>query len=273
MRLDKCGFCFPKIEKAKCLNCGRCDSVCPHLNIKSFDNVSRVLYSAKHKDENIRLTGSSGSVFYALAKSHIDMNNGLVVAAGFDSELQLRHQIVNSIQDVVPLMKSKYIQSSTIGIFKTIKSLLNDDMSVLFVGTPCQCQALINFVPEQQRGRLTVVDFVCHGVPSQDLFNRCINRYKKQHNCRVIDVSFREKDGERMRTFLIRSIDNITGQEITWRGEPSEWSYYNGFLDHTTFRPSCFKCQFKSINRSSDLTLGDFWGLESINPDIKDVND
>lgn len=266
------GFAFPKIDETKCIHCCQCDSVCPHLNAKCSKKNCGKLYSAKHKNEKIRLAGSSGSVFYALAKLVINRDNGFIVAAGFDSELQLRHMVVNMMQDVIPLMKSKYIQSSTKGIYKRIKSLLDDNVSVLFVGTPCQCQAVINYVPAPLHERLTVVDFVCHGVPSQDLFNRCIESYENQHNCKVIDVSFREKDSTRMRSFLIKSIDNNSGQETSWRGEPHEWSYYNGFLDHTTFRPSCFHCQFKKIGRNSDLTLGDFWGLDKICRGLNDFN-
>ena len=170
MQIGRGGFGFPKIDETRCLKCGLCDLVCPYLKSECSRDLRSELYSAKHKDEMIRLAGSSGSVFYALAQSHIDKNHGVVVAAGFDFELQLRHKAVRTILDVIPLMKSKYIQSSTIGIYNKIESLLNDRVPTLFVGTPCQCQALLNFVPEHHREQLTVVDFVCHGVPSQDLF-------------------------------------------------------------------------------------------------------
>lgn len=35
-------------------------------------------------------------------------------------------------------------------------------------------------------------------------------------------------------------------------------------------RPSCHSCQFAYTNRISDFTIGDFWGIEKVIPDIKD---
>ena len=35
-------------------------------------------------------------------------------------------------------------------------------------------------------------------------------------------------------------------------------------------RPSCHNCQFSSTNRISDFTIGDFWGVERVIPDIID---
>lgn len=272
LRQGKGGFLFPVIDNDKCTHCGRCDCICPHLIRGGQHNEVKDLYSAKHKDERVRLNGSSGSVFYALAKSHIEHNNGIVIAAGFNVELQLHHQSVKKVEDIAPMMKSKYIQSSTIGIYKEVKSLLKESIPVLFVGTPCQCQAVMNSVSTQHKELLTIVDFVCHGVPSQDLFNRWKSMYENQHDCRVVGVSFREKGDKHIRSFQIDRIDNNTKQLFSHRGLPPEWSYYNGFLDHTTFRPSCFNCHFKTEDRISDITLGDFWGLESINSGIKDFN-
>jgi len=266
------GFCFPVIDVNKCVNCGLCERVCPYLRAVFQNYTCQELFCAKHKDEKTRLIGSSGSVFYALAKSHIESKKGVVVASGFDSGLQLRHQIVKTIEDVIPLMKSKYIQSSTIGIFRKVKSLLNDMVPILFVGSPCQCQAVINYVSQEQRDLLTLVDFVCHGVPSQDLFDRWKGLYERQHDCHVVRVSFREKDDKYVRYFKIMGVNNKTKEPFSHKGLPQDWSYYNGFLDHTIFRPSCFNCRFKSINRVSDITLGDFWGLELVNSDIKDFN-
>lgn len=34
--------------------------------------------------------------------------------------------------------------------------------------------------------------------------------------------------------------------------------------------PSCYKCKFKSMNRPSDITLGDCWGIENIIPEMYD---
>jgi hypothetical protein len=40
--------------------------------------------------------------------------------------------------------------------------------------------------------------------------------------------------------------------------------YFTLFLRNIILRPSCYACNFKGANRKSDLTLGDFWGMEQI---------
>lgn len=267
------GFNYPIVDESKCVRCGKCETVCPYYNYDNTKGKNQVLYSAKHLDDQIRHEGSSGSVFYALAYHQIVEKCGSVAGAGFDSDLQLKHKLITSIEEIPILMKSKYIQSDCVGIYSGIKKDLDNGVPVLFVGTPCQCQAILNSVTRDQRELLTIVDFVCHGVPSQDLFNRCISRFEAEYNCRVNSVSFREKDGKNVRTFLIKGVNNTTGEDVIKTGLPQEWSYYNGFLDHTTFRASCFNCQFKKVERSSDITLGDFWGLDKECPDIKDIVD
>ena len=39
-----------------------------------------------------------------------------------------------------------------------------------------------------------------------------------------------------------------------------EW-YLDTFLDGYTYRDSCYKCKFACLQRVSDITIGDFWGL------------
>ena len=43
-------------------------------------------------------------------------------------------------------------------------------------------------------------------------------------------------------------------------------TFYQPFL----LRPSCHKCPFTSLNRVSDITIGDLWGWEKAAPDMND---
>ena len=42
------------------------------------------------------------------------------------------------------------------------------------------------------------------------------------------------------------------------------------FLKNICLRPSCHDCRFKDINRNSDITIGDFWGVENVLPELDD---
>ena len=39
--------------------------------------------------------------------------------------------------------------------------------------------------------------------------------------------------------------------------------YFKYFMRHTLYQPACFECNYSGANRVGDITLGDFWGLES----------
>lgn len=267
----KDGFLYPYVDNKLCVNCRKCEQVCPRINPANCQ-FTGVLYSAKHIDSSIRSEGSSGSVFFALAKRQILKFKGFVVGAIFTSKFQLSHQIVDNLSSVRPMMKSKYIQSRTIGIYKAVKHLAQLGNKVLFVGTPCQCNAMYNYLFENERDNVLIVDFVCHGVPSQNLFDKSILLFENKNKCKISNISFREKDKEHVRLYSIRYEDCNTGKTHEIRGLPNQWAYYNGFLDHTTFRASCFNCQFKKKERCSDLTLGDFWGLNKILNKCTDYN-
>ena len=42
------------------------------------------------------------------------------------------------------------------------------------------------------------------------------------------------------------------------------------FLQNISLRKSCYSCKFKGINRNSDITMGDLWGIKNILPHITD---
>jgi len=43
-----------------------------------------------------------------------------------------------------------------------------------------------------------------------------------------------------------------------------------GFLKNLYLRPSCYDCKFKTLNRQSDITLADFWGIQNVLPKFDD---
>ena len=42
-----------------------------------------------------------------------------------------------------------------------------------------------------------------------------------------------------------------------------ESKFMKMYLSDMYLRPSCYKCHFKGIERESDITLGDFWGVNN----------
>ena len=46
--------------------------------------------------------------------------------------------------------------------------------------------------------------------------------------------------------------------------------FFNLYLTHLSYRPSCFECPFRTCKRLSDFTIADCWGIEIVNPDFDD---
>ena len=266
---DRDGFAMPKVDKDTCINCGLCENVCPTLNhqVKSYEDQK--CYAVYHKDDEIRAEGSSGSVFFALAELIIQKQGGAVYGAAFDENLQLHHIRATDMAGVRLQMKSKYIQSDTTGIYKQVLADLQEGREVLFVGTPCQCQALHNMTAAKLRERLLLADIICHGVPSQSLFNKSIQQFEKKNKCKVTSFSFRKKTKESLRNYKL-TYTTADGNTLTKVGDLDEIPFCVGYFNHWSIRNSCYACMHRGVERAADVTLGDFWGMKEIHPELED---
>ena len=173
MDTDEVGFVFPYINTDLCSECGLCLKKCPVMNHNNEKDLNHKFYVAYAKDEAVRFNGSSGGMFGLIAKKLID-NSGVVYGAAFDKELKLKCTRATTEKELLPLYKSKYIQSNLGESFLEIKNELEKGKQVLFTSTPCQVYALKLYLNKEYNNLFTV-DFVCHGVPSQELFDKCRN--------------------------------------------------------------------------------------------------
>lgn len=261
-KTDGEGFYYPEVNTS-CIDCGLCRKICPELNVTkpSFDEEQQYI-ACLDKDRESRDKGSSGGIFGLLATNL--MSKGYeVCGAAFDEKLQLKHYFAKDVESVERLKKSKYLQSDCSTVYAQIKKQLQVGKKVMFVGAPCQCNALINVVKCKLDG-LFLVDFACHGVPSQELFDKCIKYYEEKHECKVEGYSFRHKPRRYSspQNFLlnIKKDGYVFQQAGSYYKEP----FYCGFQKYTTLRPSCYSCQWANTDRVADITLADFWGIEAV---------
>lgn len=256
---EKGGFKFSSVEETLCVLCGKCYSVCP-IETHQKHTEEQHLYAAYSTDISARNRGSSGGIFELLA-NHF-MNQGYYVCgAAFDGN-KLKHCIVAPDGDIKPLLKSKYVQSDTEGIYKKITELLKNGEKVFFCGTPCQVSALVNSTTDIVRQRLFIADIICHGVPSQKMFDGYISALEKKHGGEISDFSFRVKDNRFKHAHGYSYKVSKKGKMSTVNGIYTDSSYYNAFKNYLMFRESCYDCQYATLQRVSDITLADFWGIE-----------
>lgn len=254
------GFRYSIVDASKCVSCGKCYEVCPAENYKKNNTETQKLFAAYAKDSVVQNNGSSGGVFELLA-NYFRAQSYYICAAAFDS-LTLKHILVSPEGNIRPLLKSKYIQSDTRGIYKNISGLLQKGEKVFFCGTPCQVSALINFIPNSMRDNLFTADIICHGVPSQKIFDDYVLSLEKKHNGKVSDFSFRIKDNQYKHAHGFSYKVTKNGKTSVVNGIYTGSSYYNAFKKYLIFRNSCYSCQYATLQRTSDITLADFWGIE-----------
>lgn len=263
MQEDSEGFKYPAIDKSKCIDCGLCCKVCP-LD-KKLENViaAAASFACTAKDENFAKQSSSGGVFPLLTNMFAEQQ-AVIYGAAFDNNWKVKHIRVNDIDELKKLYTSKYVQSDMGDSFKQVKHDLDIGKEVLFAGTPCQVAGLKSYLSKEYNN-LTTVDFICHGVPSPAVWRSYIKEKAVNLNSKIIDISFRnKKDGWKNYAFMFKTRD---GNEIYERAGDN--IYMQGFLKDLYLRPSCYDCKFKTLNRASDITLADFWGVEKMLPEME----
>ena len=266
------GFLLPVIDKKKCVDCGVCEKVCPALNPIKGESVGNLAenttaYAAINLNEKIRMESSSGGVFTALSE-YVISQEGIVFGAKFDRDFLVVHSYTNNIEDLEEFRGSKYVQSKIGTSYKDCKTFLEQGRKVLFSGTPCQIQGLKKYLRKEYSNLLTV-DFICHGVPSPFLWQKYIDyRLLKAHARRgeISKTAFRRKINGWKQYSLLFTFANNSEYCASLYKDP----YLQIFLKDIALRKSCYECASRGLERPSDITLADFWGIQNVIPRMDD---
>lgn len=243
---------IPVIDNTKCVNCGLCRNVCPSLNEKQGKSAKKCL-AAWTYDEKDQKTSSSGGVATALSK-FIFQSGGKVFGCDFDDDFNLTIRSAECLEDIERFKRSKYVQSSTGDSYKKVKEYLENDLEVLYIATPCQVDGLLHYLKKDYE-KLYTVDIICHGVPPIEYLKQYIAFLKKTYKIsKIDDISFRG-DNE----FYFSASYN---HEKVYYEKSYFDLYYESFLRSVTYRDNCYSCRYACISRVSDLTIGDYWGLD-----------
>lgn len=88
-----------------------------------------------------------------------------------NDEFEIEHRRITSMEELSALRRSKYVQSRVGLSYRQVKQDLKNGKTVLFSGTPCQNAGLRKYLGRTDTEKLILADIVCHGVPSQSVFN------------------------------------------------------------------------------------------------------
>ena len=289
LREDAEGFLYPEVDKGRCIDCGLCEKVCPVLN-QEEERQPLILLAAKNKDQDIRMDSSSGGVFSLLAECIID-ENGAVFGARFNDDWSVVHDFTKVKKDLSVFRGSKYVQSYIGDSFLQIEKMLKAGQKVMFTGTSCQVRGLKLFLRKDYPNLLTV-DFICHGVPSPKVWKKYLNEILDDSARRAVagkntvlssslndmpvitGIAFRDKKlyGWKKYSFVVRgkSASKADKNSVLLSDMVSSNAYMRVFLNNYCLRPSCYSCPAKGGKANSDITLADFWGIETFYPEFDD---
>lgn len=270
MEQDREGFLFPKIDDSKCNECGICQKICP-MNKTQIERMEEVehpkSFAVTHKNEEIILSSSSGGAFSLFAE-YIINEGGVVFGARFNENWEVIHDYTETIEGLGAFRLSKNVQSRIGDNYKKVKNFLLDNKGriVLFCGCPCQIGCLKSYLQKDYEN-LICVDFICRGVPSPKVFQKYNEYREKVSSAKIKEIKFRVKNNDFWQAGYVLYV--FANGERYYKTKKDDL-YKRADAKGLTSRLSCFKCGFKTINRISDLTIADFWGVEYVAPEAYD---
>ena len=265
MKPDHEGFFRPVADSARCTECGACSAACPVLNKPASGNLPEA-YAAKNRDEAVRSVSSSGGIFTLLAEQVL-AQGGVVFGAAYDADFKVEHRMVESPGQLSVLRGAKYAQSDVGDSFRQVREQLSRGKTVLFSGTPCQVSGLRAFLGKEEPN-LILVDQVCHGSPSPAVWEQYL-RWRSEQTAdghRPVTVNLRSKDTG----WSNYSADIRWPYGVNYAASRQNDPYLRAYLEALCLRPACHRCSFKGLNRPSDFTLGDYWGVGDQMPAMND---
>ena len=221
------------------------------------------------KDESVRLQSSSGGIFTVLAERVLD-DGGVVVGVAQTAPTRFRHIVVDNKADLAKLRGSKYVQADVGFAYREVRNLLKAGRKVLFSGTPCQVAGLYAVLGSAASADLFTVDIVCHGTPSVKVFEKYVREIEKEKSALVASSHFRDKRMGWRLFSMTSSLNTISGDCFQFSKTLREDKFMRVFLQNICLNSSCADCRYGKLPRVADITLGDYWNIAKVHPQMDD---
>lgn len=228
------------------------------------ENRTTMAYACKLKDKDELLKSSSGGAFTALSNAVLSMNGAIVCSVYNYETHEVELDLLTTVEQRNAARGSKYIQCNSGRGYSLCEKWIKEHpgLPLLVLGTGCMTAGLKKYLEMKKISEnVYFVDVICHGTPSPLIWKQYIEKKEKKFSGKIKNLTFRDKrNGWDSPTALV----NIGENEVLLK------EYVRIFYNHSAFRPSCFKCPFTTVERSTDITIGDYWGIEKVMPDFYD---
>lgn len=252
---NKTGVILPHVDENLCVECGRCQNVCPSLNPPVFYRPQKS-YAAWNNTTKERISSASGGI--ASAGYYLALKEGWDIAGAVQNkDFSVDVVVSNKIEDIPFFKNSKYVFSSITGLFPRIKQNINDNRKTLVIALPCQIAAIRKCFPNQ--GLLVLADVVCHGCTPFSYLKQHIHSIETKTGKSAVLMSFRDPSFNTY-TYTFTLYDKQGScfyAKRTKDGDTYQYAYHR----MVSYRDNCFHCQYSRPERVGDFTLCDYSGL------------
>lgn len=211
---------------------------------------------------------ASGAAFPTIidAVYKLDNDNEIIIVYGvvFDENHRVIHRRIENIDDYSLFRGSKYVISYLGDTFINIEDDLKRNRVVIFSGTPCQVAALLRYLAKKSIStqKLITVDLICHGTPNSDIWKDYVLWIEKKYRAKLKSFTFRYSKAKWREYPVKATFDNGKTYVNTYYLR----QYTQLYLKKIMLRECCYLCKFTNLNRNSDITIGDFWGINNVMP-------
>ena len=213
-------------------------------------------YCGYIKDLNKLKASASGGLATAMAEETIKKGGSIYGVAYSDDFKDAEYIRVADNSGIELLKASKYIKARlNLSIIDSMISDLKKNISVLFIGLPCDVYALKKHLSKNNiDDRLLVcVDLICHGPTSPKVAKEYVESLEKRYHSKITNFNVRYKNPYWKPPFLYVEFEN---------NKKHIESFYTtdyGIAFMQMSEPQCYTCKHKG-DYSSDITIGDYHG-------------
>ena len=249
------GFMEATCDTSTCINCEACKTVCPMCYKEDKPAISNgELYSLQSKDASILQRSSSGGAAYEISKLYASRGFDIIGCVyNTDGKAELAIAKDGDQELIEKFSGSKYIQSDSLF---ALEYATNCNKETVFFGLPCQISAVNNLLSlKKKRSEFILVDLICHGVPSQKLFDKFLDEIKHKWGfLNNPDVVFRNKLVSWHKYYM----SFINDKKMITINEHKN-SFYRFFKLGHCYAKSCYECPYRAAS-FADIRIGDYWG-------------
>lgn len=261
MQMDQEGFYYPAIENDKCIQCHKCEQICP-FHAQKDQKEKPQAFASRIKNYDTLMSSSSGGMFTAISNWFLERKYAVACSFYVADEYKVKYRLIESSFERDNALGSKYMKSDLATIYSESETWLrnNQDKLLLFIGMGCEVDGFRAYAEAKGfRDRVFLVDIICHGGSSPLIWKEYAQYIEKKNKSRIIDISFKDKRIDWYHPTSFAKMEN--GNEVSIR-------YVAIFNSACAYRPSCYNCPYASVFRNSDMTIGDFWGIEKKLPEF-----